>query len=281
MRALEPLELGLMFWAKEDARETLREVKSFGVSAGQLGFPGEMNLAGKADEWSAALAAEDFPAVTAVLSYAGEDYADIPTVQRTVGLVPEATRAERVARTKQVANIANELDIKSVACHIGFVPHDRGQPSYAQIRDIARELCDHCARHGQSFTLETGQEPADILLRFLADVDRPNLRINFDPANMILYGSGDPIEALRKLGPHVISVHCKDGDWPSKNDAGALGKERALGAGSVDFPRFIAALKEIGYTGILSLEREETDQVQRAADIRAGLKLLKRILDRE
>jgi L-ribulose-5-phosphate 3-epimerase len=270
-----------MFWAKEDARETLREVKSFGVSAGQLGFPGEMNLAGKADEWRAALAAQDFLAVTAVLSYTGEDYADIPTVQRTVGLVPEATRAERVARTKQVAQVANELGINSVACHIGFVPHDRSQPLYAAIRDVARELCDHCAAYGQSFTLETGQEPADILLRFLADVDRPNLKINFDPANMILYGSGDPIEALRKLGRHVISVHCKDGDWPPKNDANALGKERALGTGSVDFPRFIAVLNEIGYTGILSIEREEVDQAQRAADIRTGLRLLRRITGRQ
>jgi sugar phosphate isomerase/epimerase len=270
-----------MFWAKEDARETLREVKSFGVSAGQLGFPGEMHLAGMANAWKAALAAENFLAMTAVLSYKGEDYADIPTVQRTVGLVPEETRAERIARTKQVADIANALDIKSVACHIGFVPHDRTQPAYAQVRDVARELCDHCAAHGQSFTLETGQEPADILLQFLADVDRPNLKINFDPANMVLYGSGDPVEALRKLGPHVISVHCKDGDWPPENDANALGKERALGTGSVDFPRFIAVLKEIGYTGILSVEREELDQAQRAADIRTGLKLLRTITDRQ
>lgn len=277
MRALESLEIGLMFWAKEDARETLREVKSFGVSAGQLGFPGEMDLAGKAAEWKAALAEEDFLAVTAVCSYAGESYADISTVQRTVGLVPEATRADRVARTKQVANIANELDIKSVACHIGFVPHDRRIPLYAEICDVAREICDHCARYEQSFTLETGQEPANILLRFLDDVDRPNLKINFDPANMILYGSGDPIQALSILRKRVVSVHCKDGDWPPKDDKNALGKERALGKGCVDFPRFIATLKEIGYHGILSVEREELDEAQRARDIRNGIGLLKQM----
>jgi L-ribulose-5-phosphate 3-epimerase len=280
MRSVEPLEIGLMFWAKEDARETLREVKSFGVSAGQLGFPGEMDLAGMANAWKTALDAEEFAAGTAVLSYAGEDYADIPTVQRTVGLVPERTRAERMARTKRVADVANELGIKSVACHIGFVPHDPHHPSYAAIRDVARELCDHCGRHNQSFTLETGQEPAEVLLQFLADVNRPNLKINFDPANMILYGSGDPIEALRKLGQYVISVHCKDGDWPPKDDKTALGKERALGTGSVDFPRFIATLKEIGYEGILSVEREEPDQTQRAADIRTAVKLLKTLTGR-
>ncbi|MFZ0591540.1 MAG: sugar phosphate isomerase/epimerase [Bryobacteraceae bacterium] len=263
MRALEPLELGLMFWAKEDARETLREVKRVWRVGRQLGFPGEMNFEGKANNWKAVLAAKDFLAVTAVLSCAGENYADIPTVKRTVGLVRKPTRAERIARTKQVADIANALDIKSVACHIGFVPHDRTQPAYTQVRDVACELCHYCSAHGQNFTFETGQEPADILLRFLAEVDRPNLKINFDPANMILYGSGDPIEGLRKLGPHVISVHCKDGDWPPKNDENALGKERALGTGSVDFTRFIAMLKEVGYKGILSVQREELDQLLR------------------
>src|SRR4051794_19173918 len=100
MRVLEPLEIGLMFWAKEEARQTLQEVKSFGVSAGQLGVPGELNLNGKAEQWHSALAEEKFLAVTAFCSYVGEDYADIPTVKRRIGLVPEPTRSERVNRTK-------------------------------------------------------------------------------------------------------------------------------------------------------------------------------------
>jgi sugar phosphate isomerase/epimerase len=280
MRALKPLEIGLMFWAKEDAHETLREVKSFGVAAGQLGFPGELDLRGKAEAWEAALRDEDFTVVTAVCSYRGEDYADIPTVQRTVGLVPGNTRAQRIERTKQVAAVAAKLGISSVACHIGFVPHETKNPLYGEILNVAREICDYCAPLHQSFTLETGQEPAEVLLRFIADVDRPNLKINFDPANMILYGTGDPIDALRALGKHVVSVHCKDGDWPPKGESDALGKERALGQGSVDFPRFIATLKDIGYTGILSLEREELDATQRAADIRTGLMLLKELTGR-
>ena len=277
MRTLKPFELGLMFWAGENARETLKQVKAFGVSAGQLGIPGELDIKGKADEWNAALRDEDFLATTAVCSYRGEDYADIPTVKRTVGLVPHGTRAERVARTKEVATFASALGIKSVACHIGFVPHDPKNPLYAEVIGVARDICDHCASAGQSFTLETGQEPAEILLRFLGDVDRPNLNINFDPANMILYGTGDPIDALRVLGKKVVSVHCKDGDWPPKNDPNALGKERALGQGSVGFPRFIATLKEVGYEGILTLEREEQNQEQRSADVRSGLKLLREI----
>ena len=277
MLGLDELEIGLMFWAGDNARKTLADVKAFGVRAGQLGFPGEMSLEGAAEKWDAALTEEHFTAVTAVCSYVGEDYKDIPTVQQTVGLVPESTRAERIARTKAVSDVARKLGIDSVACHIGFVSHDFGSHSYAAIRDVTKDICDHCGKNGQSFTLETGQEPAKVLLQFIQDVKRPNLKINFDPANMILYGTGDPIEALGVLGAHVISVHCKDGDWPQVDKPEALGVEKPLGEGSVDFAAFLSKLKEIGYKGLLTIEREEQDQTKRAADIRKAIVLLKRL----
>ena len=280
MLGLEDLEVGLMFWAGPDARKTLAGVKQFGVRAGQLGFPGNLSVDGAAERWDQALTAEHFIVVTAVCSYNGEDYSDIPTVARTVGLIPPATRDERVARTKAVSDVAAKLAIDSLACHIGFVPEDPDNSGYSDIRDITREICDHCAANGQSFTLETGQEPAKVLLRFIEDVDRSNLKINFDPANMILYGTGDPIEALEVLREHVISVHCKDGDWPPLDQPAALGKERPLGEGSVDIPRFISKLKEIGYRGILSVEREEDDSEKRTADIRHAISLLRRLTGR-
>lgn len=277
MLGLKDLEIGLVFWAQENARETLRQVKEFGVRCGQLGFPGGLSLEGAAERWDAALTESQFIATTVVCSYSGEDYADVPTVVQTVGLVPQATRKERIARTKAVSDVAAKLAIDSVACHIGFVPEDANDASYAAIRDVAREICDHCAANGQSFTLETGQEPAKVLLRFIQDVDRANLKINFDPANMILYGTGDPIEALDVLGKHVISVHCKDGDWPPVDQPQALGMEKPLGEGSVDMPRFLAKLKEIGYRGVLAIEREEPDSHRRAQDIRKAISLLKRL----
>ncbi|MBV8863881.1 MAG: sugar phosphate isomerase/epimerase [Acidobacteriaceae bacterium] len=277
MLGLEDLEIGLMFWATDDARKTLQHVKQFGVRAGQLGFPGELALDGAAENWDAALTAEQFTPVTAVCSYVGEIYQDIPSVQRTVGLVPEQTRSERVARTKAVSDIAGQLGIDSVACHIGFISHDFGSASYAEIRDVARDICDYCGKNGQSFTLETGQEPAKVLSQFIADVKRKNLKINFDPANMILYGTGDPVEALDVLGKHVISVHCKDGNWPPLDDPKALGIEKPLGEGSVDFPAFLSKLKEIGYRGVLSIEREEPDEAKRAADIRKAISFLENL----
>ncbi|MBV9759740.1 MAG: sugar phosphate isomerase/epimerase [Acidobacteriaceae bacterium] len=280
MLGLNDLEIGLMFWAGPDARKTLREAKQFGLRAGQLGFPGDLPLEGAAESWDAALTAEHFTAVTAVCSYIGEDYADIPRVARTVGLVPPDTRRERIARTKAVSDVARSLAIESVACHIGFVPHEPSHLLYPEIRDAARELCDYCGENGQSFTLETGQEPARTLLRFIADVERPNLKINFDPANMILYGTGDPIEALDVLGKHIVSVHCKDGDWPPRDQPEALGQERPLGEGSVDIPAFIAKLKEIGYKGVLAIERENVSEPQRSEDIRKAIALLKRVAAR-
>jgi L-ribulose-5-phosphate 3-epimerase len=280
MLGLEDLEIGLMFWAGSNGRKTLQDVKQFGVRAGQLGFPGDLALDGAAERWDKALTDEQFIAVTAVCSYNGEDYSDIPTVARTVGLIPPATRDERVARTKAVSDVAAKLAIDSVACHIGFVPEDADQPAYAEIRNVAREICDHCGANGQFFTLETGQEPAKVLLRFIGDVDRSNLKINFDPANMILYGTGDPIEALDVLREHVVSVHCKDGDWPPLDQPTALGKERPLGDGKVDVPRFISKLKEIGYRGILSVEREEQDSQKRTADIHRAISLLRKLTGR-
>lgn len=271
MQLLTPLEAGVVFWGE---RDNLAEIRSLGARCGQLVTPGTMPLnEATAAPWKS----DDFAIQTVFAAYDGEDYADIPTVQRTVGFIPPGTREAREKRTYEVSEFARMLGVKSIACHIGCVPEDQSDPDYIGVRDLVRRVCDYAAKHGQTFALETGQEPAKILLEFIQDVDRPNLRINFDPANMILYGSGDPIEALKVVGQLVVSVHAKDGDWPPAGVAGALGKERPLGQGAVGMERFVAALKEIGYTGPLNVEREVEDQQERLRDIRGGLELLRRL----
>jgi sugar phosphate isomerase/epimerase len=276
MPALKELETGVMFWAGRDPLETVREQKSLGVRCGQLGVAGNLALdPASAAAWKSALEGEGFTLVTVFAAYDGEDYADIPTVQRTVGFIPPATRAVREARTLELSDWTAKVGAPGIACHIGFVPEDHTDPDYIAVRDMVRRICDHAARHGQTFALETGQEPAATLLEFFKDTARENLRINFDPANMILYGTGDPIEALGVLGSHVITVHAKDGDWPPKGVAGALGTEKPLGQGSVGMARFVAKLREIGYTGTLNIEREVSDHAQRLADIRMGVGLLR------
>ena len=282
MQGLENLEIGLVFWAGPDPVQTIRDVTQFGLRAGQLGFPESLSLEGAADRWDQALTAEAFVVTTAICSYDGEDYSSIPAVVRTVGLVPPETRARRIAHTKAVSDVASKLGIESVACHIGFLPHEPSDLLYQEMKTVALELARYCHGNGQNFTLETGQEPAKVLARFIADVHHPNLKINFDPANMILYGTGDPIEALGVLAEHVISVHCKDGDWPPMDQPASLGNELPLGKGKVDIPAFITKLKEIGYRGVLAIEREGIlDPKLRSLDIKNAIELLRQMTSQD
>jgi sugar phosphate isomerase/epimerase len=272
----KPFETAVMFWAGGDPVQTLAELTTLGIGSGQLGIPGNLDLA-CAPQWRDALRAADFCVYTVFAAYNGESYADIPTVQRTVGFVPPATREERERRTLAVSDFAGVIGAPGIATHIGFVPESPSDPDYVAVRDMVRRVCDHAANQGQTFALETGQEPARVLLAFLNDVARSNLGINFDPANMILYGTGDPVEALGILGPKVLTVHCKDGDWPETGVPGALGREKALGTGAVDVPGFLAKLREIGYRGPLAIEREASDPARRIADIRSAIALLYRL----
>jgi sugar phosphate isomerase/epimerase len=206
--------------------------------------------------------------------FTGESYADIPTVAKSVGLVPPQTRAARTKELKEIADFANLLGCKCVGLHIGFVPHDTSDPLYQQIIDVARDVCDHLAKSGQALHLETGQETADSLLQFIQDVQRPNLFINFDPANMILYGTGEPIAALKKVGRFVRSVHCKDGKW-AELAGKEWGQEVPLGEGDVGMETYLRTLKEIGYDGPLTVEREiPQEPARQKAEIGHAIRLL-------
>src|SRR5438270_7369152 len=157
MQVLKDMEIGVMFWGGADPGATVREQKAFGVRCGQMGIPGDADL-GNAAEWKKALADENFTVVTLFAAYKGESYADIPTVQRTVGFIPPATRAEREARTLAVSDMAAELGVPGIATHVGFVPEDTRDENYIAVREMVRRVSDHAAKHGQTFALETGQE---------------------------------------------------------------------------------------------------------------------------
>lgn len=231
-------------------------VKQLGVPTIQLHAPSrKLRTQQQADEFRSRLSDLGISITAIFAGFEGESYADMPTVIRTVGLVPAETREERTQETKEIADFATLLDVDVVALHLGFIPHETEDPAYAGVVDVTREVCDHCARQGQSVHLETGQEPAEVLLQFLKQVDRGNLFVNFDPANMILYGSGEPIEALEKVGSYVRSVHCKDGKWAARPGE-EWGEEVPLGKGDVGIRRYLETLDRIGYTGPLTVERE-------------------------
>ncbi len=274
MRTLESLEIGLMFRAGGDPLDTVRSVEEFGLRCGQLGVRGTVEL--DAEAWKQALETEQFTVITVFAGYTGESYADIPAVRRTVGFVPRETRIERETRTYAVCDFAAALGVGSFACHIGCLPDNPSDSNYLEVRDVVRRVADYAAHHAQTFALETGQESASALLRFLQEADRPNLRINFDPANMVLYGSGDPIPALDLLSKYVVSVHCKDGNWPVESSPDSLGVEMPLGQGAVGIERFVAKLKEVGYQGPLIIEREIKDGPEKRRDVEMGIHLLRR-----
>ncbi|MBN8628419.1 MAG: sugar phosphate isomerase/epimerase [Planctomycetes bacterium] len=194
--------------------------------------------------------------------FEGESYADIPTVVRTVGLVPPETRAARLQEMKEISDFAKLLGCKAVGLHIGFVPHDVTTAAFKDIVAVTQDLCDYVKKNGQAVHLETGQETADGLLAFIGAVGRDNLFVNFDPANMILYGSGEPIAALRQVGKYVRSVHCKDGTW-AKRPGQEWGCEVPLGQGDVGMYNYLKTLKEIGYEGPLTIEREIPQEPER------------------
>lgn len=281
MAKLEPLQVGVMFWTGGELgfdgtpEEIVSSVASLGVKCGQLGVHGVADLGPEAQEaWKAALDKYDVTVVTAFPGFAGESYASPQICTETVGFVPAATRAEREQRTYVVSDFAKALGIPGMASHIGCLPHDRSHPDYVGVRDLMQRVCDHCAKNGQTFALETGQEPGENLLQFLRDVDRENLGINFDPANLILYGFGGHMEALELVKDKLLTVHCKDGVYPPAK--GEWGKETPLGEGAVGMDKFVAKLKEIGYTGPLTIEREIVGDAQRE-DILGAIALLERL----
>lgn len=201
--------------------------------------------------------------VTAVFGgFEGESYADIPTVVKTVGLVPKETRDARLAEMKEISDFAKMLGCPVIALHLGFVPHDVSDPEYQSIVTITQELCDYAKTNGQALHLETGQETAKSLVQFISDTGCDNLFVNFDPANMILYGAGKPIEAVKLIGDKIRSVHCKDAKWAA-NPGQEWGEETKLGDGDVGMKSYLQALDKIGYHGPLTIEREIPQEPER------------------
>jgi len=196
------------------------------------------------------------------------DYIDGPA---TIGLVPPATRALRVHELQRGAEIAHWLGVPDMATHAGFMPLNPKDPDYLGMVDAVRQIAGACAEYGVTFCFETGQETPMVLLRCIQDVALPNLGINLDPANLLMYGNGNPVDALDLFGSYVRGVHAKDGEYPT--DGHHLGEEKALGEGRVNFPVLIPKLKSHGYTGALTIEREISGP-QQVVDIQRAMALL-------
>ncbi len=193
----------------------------------------------------------------------------------TIGLVPPATRGARIDALRQASDFAKELDISQVQTHCGFIPEDPADQLYPGAVEAIRAVAQHCQGNGQFFLMETGQETPTTMSRMIRDVNMPNLAVGLDTANLILYGKANPVDAVDILGPHVRSIHAKDGRWPT--DPSNLGEEVLIGRGLVDFRTVFTKLHAMGYTGAVTIERE-TSGPQQIEDVRQEKLYLENIL---
>ena len=182
----------------------------------------------------------------------------------TLGLVPPEYRYARIEALKKGSDFAKDIGVSNVGTHAGFIPENPNDPLYPGLVVALREVAAYCRRNEQFFCFETGQETPTTLLRTITDINLPNLGINLDPANLLLYGKANPVDALDVFGKFVRGVHAKDGEYPT--DGRQLGQEKPLGEGRVDFPKLIPKLKACGYRGALTIEREISGP-QQIADI--------------
>ena len=215
--------------------------------------------------------------VSGMFGCVGEDYTTLESIRLTGGIVPDETWETNRRNIALTADLAHDLGLKLVTFHAGFVPHEPANESYAKLLGRLGEIADLFARKQIALGLETGQEKAPALALMLQKLARPNLGVNFDPANMVLYDQGDPVDALGVLGPWIRQVHIKDA--LRTTTPGTWGREVPVGTGCVDWRAFFGRLEQIKYAGDFVIEREAG--AQRVQDIRAAAALIQRLLQPE
>jgi sugar phosphate isomerase/epimerase len=245
-----------------------------------LGFPTCQVSVHQLDESAAAglrqaLDRYGVEATSAVGGGPGPEIYDFYRGPQTIGLVPRETRAARIANYKKISDFAKKVGIPAVQGHCGFIPENPNDPLYGETVEAIREVAAYCKGNGQNFRCETGQETPVTLVRAIRDIGLDNVGVNFDAANLILYGKANPVDAVDILGPYIQGVHAKDGLYPT--DPRSLGREVAIGEGKVDFPALIGKLKKIGYTNPLTIEREIRGEKQ-TADILAAKAYLEKLI---
>lgn len=193
----------------------------------------------------------------------------------TLGLVPKKYRAMRMDALKRAADFAKRAGLPAIVTHMGYIPENARDPVFLEMVEVVREIGNHAKERGVEFWFETGQETPVTLLRLIEQAGTGNLGINLDPANLILYGKANPIDALDVFGRHVKSIHAKDGMYPT--DPMKLGHEVKVGQGKVRFPEFVSRLEEIGYRGPYIIEREISGP-QQQTDIADTVKYLSGLL---
>jgi sugar phosphate isomerase/epimerase len=269
----KPLRLGLIIGVDKEPDAAMAKVHDLGLPTCQV-FVDEIEtqLVGPLRQ---ALDKHQIEATSLVVGGPGKEIWDFYQGPLTIGLVPRETRAARIAHIKKASDFAKQCGIPAVQTHCGFIPENPNDQVYKETVAAMREVAAYCRRNGQNFRYETGQETPITLVRAMQDVGMDNQGVNFDLANLILYGKANPVDAIELLGPYVQGIHAKDGLWPTNPKE--LGEEVAIGKGKVDFPRIIARLKELNYRGAVTIEREISG-AQQMEDVRAAKAYLEKLI---
>lgn len=193
----------------------------------------------------------------------------------TLGLVPKSYRADRVKMLLKGSEFAKEIGVNKVITHLGFIPEYPATSEYMDLVNIVKYIAGIMKARGQYFLFETGQETPVTLRRLIEDVGTENLGINLDPANLLMYGKANPVDALRVFGSYVMELHGKDGEYPT--DVKRLGRETVIGQGLVNFPVLIDELGKIGFNGTITIEREISGEKQ-IQDILYAKEFLSRLI---
>ena len=269
----KPLRLGLIIGIGKDPDAAIARVRDLGLPTCQVYVEEiETDLAGRLRQ---ALNKYQIEATSLVVGGPGKEVWDFYQGPLTIGLVPRETRGARVAHLKKASDFAKQCGIEAVQTHCGFIPENPNDPLYKETVAAIRDVASYCKRNGQNLRYETGQETPITLVRTIHDVGLDNQGVNFDLANLILYGKANPVDAIELLGPYVQGIHAKDGLWPT--NPRELGQEVPIGTGKVDFPRIIARLKELNYRGAVTIEREISGP-QQMEDVRAAKAYLEKLI---
>jgi L-ribulose-5-phosphate 3-epimerase len=275
---VEALPIGVCSWSLQvkSIPELERLLDRLGIDAVQIACGDPHHAAWEeGDHMPEAARATGFRMTGAMLGFPGEDYTTPQTIQQTGGFGNPAHRTERLERFRWALDRTRALGLADLMLHAGFLP-EPGDPDRKPFLDTLAKVSDLAQAKDITIAFETGQETADLLRRTLDELRCPNLKVNFDPANMLLYDRGDPIRAVEILGPDIRSVHVKDAIRPRK--PGTWGSEVPLGQGQVNIPQFIRTLQTVGYRGPLCIEREVGNQEQRLADVAHGIGVLRECL---
>jgi len=269
----KPLRLGLIIAIGKDPGAAIAKVRDLGLVSCQV-FVSDFDPQDAAP-LRRALDQNKIEATSLVVGGPGREVWDFYDGPLTIGLVPRDTRAARIAHLKKTSDFAKQCGIPAVQTHCGFIPENPNDPLYKEVVTAMREVAEYCQRNGQNFRYETGQETPITLVRAIRDVGLDNQGVNFDLANLILYGKANPVDAIETLAPYVQGIHAKDGLFPT--NAHQLGEEVPIGKGKVDFPLIIARLKQLQYGGAVTIEREISGPRQ-IEDVRAAKEYLEALI---